>query len=281
MLGFSILVSLSFFFGQFIAHDIDPAVLMTLRFAVAGLVLWGLLWATGAAPVWRGFWRFLLIGGCMAIYFITMFEALRRTSAVSAAAVFTLTPLIATGFGLLLLRQRTGPYVMVALCIGALGALWVIFRADLDALLRFRIGPGEAIFTIGAVAHAAVPALIRKLCYDISPLQSSLGASLGALVVTGVYAAPDMLTTPWATLPLQVWLVLIYLAVVTTAVTFFLLQFASTRLPGPKVMAYTYLVPSWVVLSEIVLRGSWPAPALSWGIGGTILALVLLLRRDE
>jgi drug/metabolite transporter (DMT)-like permease len=280
MLAFSVLVSLSFFLGHGVARDIDPGVLMTLRFALASVVLWGVLRAFGVQPVLRGSWRFLLIGGCMAAYFITMFEALRLTSAVSTAAVFTLTPLLAAGFGLLILGQRTGPWVMTALIIGASGAIWVIFRADLAALMRFEVGPGETIFAFGTLAHAAVPALLRKLYREASALQSSFATTIGALIVTALYAAPDLWSTSYASLPARVWWVLAYLAVVTTACTFFLLQFASQRLPGTKVMAYTYLVPCWVVLWEVLAYARWPSPAILLGIGGAVVALLLLLRAE-
>ena len=280
MLAFSLLVSLSFFFGQFIASDIDPSALMALRFVVAIAILFVILRALRVEIVLRRFWRFALIGGCMAAYFITMFEALRLTTAVSTAAVFTLTPLLAAGFGLLLLGQRTGFWVLVALLIGAAGAIWVIFRADVSALLRFEIGPGEAIFFFGTVAHGAVPALLRRLCADVSPLQSSFATTLGALIVTGAYAFPELISTPFASLPPRVWWVMLYLAIVTTAGTFFLLQYASKRLPGSKVMAYTYLVPSWVIFWEIAALSRWPVPAILAGILATVIALVMLLRGE-
>ncbi|SUZ30832.1 hypothetical protein ROE7235_00561 [Roseibaca ekhonensis] len=277
MLLFSLLVSLSFFFGHFIAGDIDPGVLMALRFAVAAFMLWGLLLWLRVAPVWARFWRFALVGALMAIYFITMFEALARTTAVSTAAVFTLTPLMAAGYGWLILRHNTGPWVLAALLIGAAGAVWVIFRADLAALLRFEIGTGEAIFFFGALAHAAVPALLRRYCQDVSPLQSSFGTTVGALLVTWVYAAPEAMITPFLDLPARVWWVLAYLAIVTTALTFFLLQYASKRLPPAKVMAYTYLVPTWVVAWDIS-AGRWPASPILFGIAATLIALLMLLR---
>ncbi|MCL1628996.1 DMT family transporter [Roseibaca sp. V10] len=279
MLLFALLVSLSFFFGHFIAADIEPGVLMALRFALASVMLWGLLWWLGVRPVWARFWRFALIGALMAIYFITMFEALGRTTAVSTAAVFTLTPLMAAGYGWLILRQTTGPWVFSALLIGAIGAVWVIFRADLAALMRFEIGAGEAIFFFGALAHAAVPALLRRYCQDVSPLQSSFGTTLGALLVTLVYAAPEAVVTAFAELPARVWWVLAYLTIVTTALTFFLLQYASKRLPPAKVMAYTYLVPSWVVLWEIS-AGRWPAALILLGVAATLVALFMLLRAE-
>ncbi|MBT8423560.1 MAG: DMT family transporter [Boseongicola sp.] len=280
MLAFSLLVSLSFFFGHFIAPDIDPGALMALRFALATVFLLAVLKALGVPVVLARFWRFALIGGCMAAYFITMFEALRLTTAVSTAAVFTLTPLLAVCFGWVLLNQRTGPWVVAALLIGGAGAVWVIFRADLEALLRLEIGPGEAIFFFGTLAHGAVPALVRRLCVDVTPLQSSFATTLGALTVTCVYAFPALIETNLSSLPQRVWWVMAYLAIVTTAGTFFLLQYASKRLPGSKVMAYTYLVPSWVIFWEVVALSRWPAPAIFAGILATIVALLMLLRGE-
>ena len=81
-------------------------------------------------------------------------------------------------------------------------------------------------------------------------------------------------------MPGSVWGTLIYIAVVASAATFVLLQFATLRLPSAKVMAYTYLTPSWVILWEVALGNGVPG-ALVWiGVGLTVLALGLLLRED-
>jgi len=50
------------------------------------------------------------------------------------------------------------------------------------------------------------------------------------------------------------------------------------RLPAAKVMAYTYLVPSWVILWEIVLHGAVPPGLVLVGVALTVLALGLLLK---
>jgi drug/metabolite transporter (DMT)-like permease len=60
--------------------------------------------------------------------------------------------------------------------------------------------------------------------------------------------------------------------------TFVLLQYAALRLPAAKVMAYTYLVPSWVILWEIALHGAVPPGLVMVGVAMTMLALVLLLK---
>ena len=167
-----------------------------------------------------------------------------------------------------------------ALTIGAIGAIWVIFRADLDAVRRFEVGRGEALFTLGALAHALVPSLSRKLAHDMKPLQTSIGSVMGALIVAGIYGFRDVVSTDYAALSSTVWLVIAYLAIVTTAGTFFLVQYASQRLPAGKVMAYTYLVPSWVVMWEFLFNGATQPLALMAGVVATLLALVMLLRGE-
>ncbi|MEM6618077.1 MAG: DMT family transporter [Pseudomonadota bacterium] len=281
MLGFSALVAFSFTFGGLIARDIDPGVLTAARFIIATVVMGALALVLGQSltPVGRRPWRWMVIGGLMAVYFILMFEALRLTSPIATAAIFTLTPLMAAGLGLGINGTRTGGYAILALVIGALGALWVIFRADLARALAFDLGRGEAIFLIGAVCHAAVPAMTRRLAPDTTPLQAAFGVLCGAVFVTCVYAAPRALATDFTAMGPMVWAVIFYLAIFATALTFFLIQVAIPRLSPGKVMAYTYLVPSWVVLHALVLGGSEPA-LIYGGIGLTLVALILLLTED-
>ncbi|MEO0746652.1 MAG: EamA family transporter, partial [Pseudomonadota bacterium] len=101
----------------------------------------------------------------------------------------------------------------------------------------------------------------------------------GALLLTA-FGWRDLMATPWGALPGIVWVTLIYIAVFASAATFVLLQFATLRLPSAKVMAYTYLTPSWVILWEVALGNGVPG-ALVWiGVGLTVLALGLLLRED-
>lgn len=282
MLTFSLLVSFSFSFGSLVAKEIEPAVLTAIRFVISVAFLGGvaMVLGQGLGLIFRGLWRWVAIGGLMAIYFVTMFEALRLTTAVSTAAVFTLTPLMAAGLGLLVNRQKTDQATLIAILIGGVGAVWVIFRADLARVLAFDVGWGEIIFFLGAICHAAVPAVTRKLRGAATPLQAAFGASLGALIVTAIYAAPAALATDFATLRPLVWWVAVYLGIMTTALTFFLIQFAIPRLSPGKVMAYTYLVPSWVVLYDLG-GGTTQPPLLFIGIGLTLLALALLLRPER
>jgi len=282
MLAFSALVAGSFSFGSLIAGEIDPVALNAARFALAGGVI-GAAAALGPglhAHQFRAPWRFLVLGGVFGLYFVLMFEGLKTAPPVSTAAVFTLTPVMSALFGWLLLRQVTTPRMALALAVGAAGALWVIFRADLGALVAFDIGRGEAVYFVGCVAHAAYTPLVRKLNRGEPALVFTFGMMVAALLILTLYGLPAIRATEWTALRPLVWMVLVYLALFASAMTFVLLQYAALRLPSAKVMAYTYLTPSWVIGWEIVLGHGVPRWLVLGGIGLTILALGLLLKEE-
>lgn len=283
MLAFSALVAGSFSLGSMIAGDIAPAALNALRFWIASALIGAVALATTGLPRrhFRAPWRFLLLGGTFAAYFVLMFEGLKTAPPVSAAAVFTLTPILSAGFGWLLLRQITTPWIALALAVGAGGALWVIFRADLSALLAFRVGAGEAIYFWGCVAHALYTPMVRWLNRGEPAVAFSFGMMIAGGIVLTVYGWSDIVATDWARLPTLVWVGLIYVSIFASAFTFVLLQFATLRLPSSKVMAYTYLTPSWVILWEIALGHGAPRGLVLVGVAMTVVALVMLLENEE
>ncbi|MDD9726879.1 DMT family transporter [Roseovarius sp. SK2] len=282
MLAFSGLIAGSFALGSMAAPHIAPTALNAVRFILASVLLGSAAWATVGIPrtTWQAPWRYLLLGGSMGLYFVMMFEALKTAAPVSAAAVFTLTPIMSGLFGYILLRQVMTPRMGVALVIGAAGALWVIFDADLQALLRFEMGRGEVIFFFGCIAHAFYTPLVRKLNRGERPIVFSFGAMVAAAGLIALAGWSDMRSTDWPGLPAIVWITIIYTAVAATAITFVLLQYASLRLPSAKVMAYTYLTPTWVICWQAALGHALPPPLILVGVGLTIVALVLLLK-DE
>lgn len=280
MLAFSALVAGSFSFGRLAAPHIDPMALNALRFALA-LVFMG-AWVLGRGLLrpehLRAPWRYLVLGGLFAIYFTLMFEGLKTGGAVSLAAVFTLTPVMAAGFGWLLMRQVTTPRMALALTVAAAGAVWVIFDADPAAIARFELGRGAAIFFVGCIAHALYAPMVPRLRRTEPVTVLSLGTICGALLVLLIAGAPALVRTDWAALPWIVWAVILYLAIFASTLTFALIQYAALRLPGAKVMAYTYLTPVWVIGWQAALGAGLPPAAILPGIGAVVLGLVLLLK---
>lgn len=283
MLCFAVLVSGSFSLGGMAAPFIDPAVLNAVRFVIAAAILWG--WALASGGVTRSVaaapWRYFVLAGLFVIYFVTMFEGLKTAAPVSMAAVFTLNPALTAVFGYIIVRQVTTPRMALAILVGGVGALWVIFDADWQALLRFEVGRGEAIYFWGCVAHAMYAPMLRLLSRGEPGVVFNAGIlSAGALILC-VWAARDLWAMDWQALPAIVWWTILYVAFAATGITFLILRYATLRLPAAKVMAYTYIVPSTVILWELALGQGVPGLEILPGVLLTAFSLLLLVKDEE
>ena len=283
MLAFSGLVAGSFALGVRVANEITPAAFTLIRFIIAVSILLTIILVKTefTRKVFEAPWRFFMLGACIAIYFVLMFEGLKVASSVSLAAVFTFAPLLSGFFGYLLMRQKMSISIFLALIIGGAGALWVVFEGNLDRLMMLEFGFGEMIFFCGVVFHAIYTPLSRKLNRGESPLVFAFATTLGATVLMVFYGLGDVYQTNLFELSWMVWLTLIYTAAFASALTFFLIQFATLVLPSSKVMAYTYLVPSWALVWELGLGKTILPDNIGLGILLTILALIILLWAPE
>ncbi len=283
MLGFSFGIAGSFSLGGLVANLISPVALTASRFALAAMLI--AIVVSLDAPLsrdhMRGLWRYAVGGMLMAMYFVPMFVALKTASPVSISTVFTLTPLLSGLFGWLLLRQRMTRSMGLALAIGALGAVWVIFRGDLAAMQSLHIGTGEMIFFVGCVAHALYTPFVRKVNRGEPVQVFVLGMLISGAVLLGVYGWRDIAATPWTALPAIVWITMAYLTIIATALTFLAVSYASLRIPAAKVMAYTYLTPSWVLVWEAALGHGLPDARIIIGFVAIIMALLMLLRTES
>ena len=282
MLGFSALVAGSFSLGAIVANDIAPQAITAARFTLATIVMGMVAFLQGG--IRRAYlqapWRYFVLGALFSLYFVLMFEGLKTANPVSAAAVFTLMPLMSALFGWWLLRQVTTRRMALALGIAACGALWVIFRGDLAAVRSLDIGRGEMIYFIGCIAHALYIPMVRKLNRGEGAAVFTFGMLVAGSITLGIVGFVDIRATDWTALPGMVWITIGYLTLFSTAASFFLLQYASLCLPSAKVMAYSYLTPAWVMLWEIGFGSLLPPTPVLFGIGATVIALLMLLRKE-
>lgn len=119
---------------------------------------------------------------------------------------------------------------------------------------------------------------MRKLNRGEAAIVFTFWTMVAGTAVMLVWGWQALAATDWAALPAIVWVTLAYVTVAATAMTFFLLQYAALRLPAAKVMAYTYLVPAWVILWELAVHGAAPPALVLPGVALTCLALALLLK---
>jgi drug/metabolite transporter (DMT)-like permease len=280
MIAVAALISSSFSLGSLVARDIAPVALTFARFGLATVVFAFVMMATRtrlqiSVPL---LFRAAIPAAILAIYFVTMFIALETVSPLSTGAVFALVPCLSALLAWAVLNRKLSARSIVLLIIAGLGAVWVIFDGSIEKLIKFRVGYGEMIYFVGCALYASYPVFLQKTARgDSSILLTFLSFSI-AMLLLGIYDTSLILSTQWAELTLFQCSVIAWLAIVPTAITFFLMQYASLRLPPAKVMAYTYLTPACIVPIEIAIGHGIPSLSVMSGIAIILIALTAFER---
>jgi drug/metabolite transporter (DMT)-like permease len=281
------LVATSFTVGAAITHGLEPELLTLLRFALATVLFAPyVVWRHGLAiPSPRALAGYAVISACIVTFFWAMFEALRLTSALNAGALYTLLPGIAALFAAMLVRERLGAHRMVALALGGVGALWVVFRGDLDLFLALAFNAGDMIFVGGLLAMGLYTPLVRRLNRDepaaVMTFWTMATGTLWLLLVNNT----AVFETDWSQIEIEVFAGIAYLAVFTTIISFFILQHATLHIGPTRVMSYGYLNPALVVAVEWALGKGLPTMMTLPGVAIIVVATVVVQsgigRRDR
>lgn len=281
MLLWALIVGLSFPAVAHMSEGLPPLLLTALRFALAAVALCPLVARTpGARPGLAGAVLYGFMGLCIAGFFGAMFWAAHRASALSLSTLYVSVPLLAYGLGRALGVERRDGWLLLALVLGALGALALNWSArhQQDGL---RLGPGELGFFAGCVGSALYPVLTKwGLRKGWLPPQAAPRTFFSLLAGSALIGLLGLLTESPRRLGAMTVvdaLLLLYLGVISSGLTFWLIQRATATLTPAKVTAYSYLVP-FVSFLPLLIRG----PSIGWvwmaAIALVVAAVALLLR---
>jgi len=281
MLVFAFLVSTSFTIGKTITYALDPAALTFLRFSLAVVIFIIILTVSRdrlGFPGLKSWPRYLFLALLLVIFFVTMFEGLRWTTSLAAGAVFTLVPFLTAIVALIFFGQKMKPVSFTSLLVASLASVWIMFGGDLEALMSLKLGKGELIFLVGCISYAGYTPAVQKLHKGDRVIHLTLWTIFAGAILLLIYGSQAILETQWHLVPSYVYLSIGWLATFTTAVTFYLIQYAAVRLPSVKVMAYTLLIPVFILLQQLVGGGSWPDLSVMIALGVLSAAMLVLQR---
>ena len=180
--------------------------------------------------------------------------------------------------------ERRAGQLLGILTLGAVGALGLAWAESGGQLGELQFGVGEAAFFVGCLASASYPVLSkwglnRGWLSQRAELRTFWSLLTGSVLVgaAGLIGEDPQQLAP---MTLSDGLLLAYLGVFSTGVTFWLLQRATAVLTPGAVTAYSYLVPFVSMLLLLIdqpQRIGW-----HWLPGSLLvmLAIAVLLRRD-
>ncbi|NIL21695.1 DMT family transporter [Yersinia mollaretii] len=280
MLGFTALLGGSFIASATISNALPPMVITWMRYAIASLLFMVLLAGQGLLklPHYRDLGRYTLISLPPLVYFACMIFSLQTTSALNSSALYTTVPLMSLIMSILLLNAKSTWPIFIALLLGILGALLIIFKGDLSQLLQLSLMPSDYLFLFGCLGMALNPIVVKKLHRGEHALVLT-GWSLmcATLLLTAVvaYQLPDI---EWRNINVTTWSGVLYLATFATALSFFLFQKACIVLSPAKISGYVYLIPLSVIATNGLLGQEIQWQEIASGAGLVMIAMAILIK---
>ncbi|CAI8796853.1 DMT family transporter [Pseudomonas sp. IT-P253] len=285
MLLWALLIAASFSAAAQVSQAIDPILLTGLRLLFCCVVFLPLRLFNGdTAMTARGLLGHAMLGLLLAVYFGSLFEALRYTSAVNTGTMFTLVPLLTLLFEAVLmpdssLKQRVLPMLMAA----AGAVLLVLKGTEPDELPSLY---AVSVYGVGCLAMALYSPLSQRLKAHSLKGRGPVGMTFwnmlfGALFLlllcgfSGGWRSASLLT-------LNDFFWLIYLALFATLATFWLLHRAIGVIAPSSVISYIYLSTLFITLFHWLWLRQSPLPLEVLGatlVGLGMLALLMSSRR--
>jgi drug/metabolite transporter (DMT)-like permease len=267
--GHAVLIAVTLIWGTTFAvtksslDHVPPLYFLAWRFSIAAAVLAALNFRALPSVTWEELLGGLVMGMTLTVGYITQTVGMVYSSAAKAGFITGLAVVLVPLVGAIFFRRRPGFFVYIAAAVAAVG----LALLTLDPSEGWSIGLGEIYLLTCAVAFA-----FNILCLGYFAPRCRVGVLTTlqiAVIAVVCWLATSILETP---VPLsgQMWLSLLYLAVVATVITFSG-QVWGQRLVSPERAALIYtLEPVFTAFFARLLLGE-TLPAT--GVLGSILIM--------
>lgn len=209
--------------SKVVLEVVPPFTLLAMRLLLgaASLAAW-LLWRRTTLRFERRLWVQLLGVGVLG-YGVSLgfqFTGTKLSTAANGAVITAATPAFVYLFALLFLRERVSRRRLTALLLSTIGVLLVVNPAQ--AQLNSRLWIGNLLLVGAAITWALYSVLTRKVTQQTDVLVFTFIAFLGGLIPVLPAAALELQSQTLGTISPGIFLGIVYLGVVSTAIAAYL-----------------------------------------------------------
>lgn len=244
----------SFPIGAVVAGELPSTVLIFLRFLVAALLFapFVILKYGRKLPSPRRLLGYMFLSIPSVVFFCCMFESLKYTSVINTGALYTLVPGITAVYAIFINSERLSGKRAAYLSIGILGAIWIVIRGNLDTLLSFNFNKGDGIFLVGCLFTALQNPLTKRL-YKQEPMSvMTFWLLLSGSILLGAFSFHEFDEIEWTEMSWKVYPAIVYLALFSTLISFFIRQKVVIEIGATKVSSYGLLAPFFVIIFSLL-----------------------------
>lgn len=276
------LMASSFVVSKDLLPYANPIASTGLRFILASILMLPIVWKRNQWKINTSFIgskvmvQYSFISLFLVLFFLGLFEALKTTSAIRTSVIYTLVPLISVVLTYIVLKLKTSKTKLLGFILGTTGAIWVLLTINPESVKLLQWNPGDGIFIAACFSLSLHIILVKKWGGDVPPAQGAFYIMTigGIMLLPFLFLFGDLPIVAWQ--KIQFWKTLLYLTIFTTMATFFLQQYLVQQVGPNRLLAFTYLIPGLVAISQgLVAPQLWNSLP---GIVLTLLALYLISR---
>jgi len=261
-------------------REIRPFTLALLRFCIASAILLSLLgFARRAIELRKGLpWGRL---GLMGLIGVTVFFPLQNlglvyTSASEASLILGSIPILTAGLSALFLKERLTLSRAIGVLVSGAGVALVVLESGGGAGRGSLLG--NFLILAAALAWSLYTIIGRGVSQQMPHIVVSAFSTLAGTVALVPFAAYECWRYGFGPISSQTWLAVLFLGIVASASTFFLYNYALTRLEAGEAGVYVNLAPIVTVVGGALFLGESLSVCQLLG-GAFVLAGVYLAGR--
>jgi drug/metabolite transporter (DMT)-like permease len=264
----------SYLFMRYAVPHLGPILMIELRVLIAGLALAAFVYASGRGIEWRQHWRgYLFVGAIgLALPFALIAEALTVIDASTAAILNALSPLWATIFAALWIRDPITPAKMAGITLCLIGTAVLVGWTPTPITHRELVAASMSVAATALYGFTIVFTKVRLK--GASPMATSAATLLFAALALVPFTPLDR---DLSADPATAWWALAGLAIVSTTVAFIFYYRLIADVGPVKAITVTLLVPIFGMIWGVLLLGEPVTPGRLAGCAVILLGCSLIL----
>jgi drug/metabolite transporter (DMT)-like permease len=255
-------------------REISPTTLIFTRFAIGSVILLAIV--RELPP--RESWPSLALMGFIGVFVHQMLQsyALTMTSAIHTGWLIAISPIWSAILAAIFLRERFGPWKVIGLIGGTVGALIVITRGDFSpAVLQLPSTRGDLLILISTVNWSIYSVVGHATIRRLGPRLATSGAMLfGTLMLAPLF----VIHRGWRELPRLSdggWTAVLFLGIGCSALGYLFWYGALETVEVSRVAAFLHIEPLFTFVAAIgVLHEQ---VSLTTVVGGLLVIVSVLL----
>jgi len=242
----------AFVAGKHVSGHLDPFSIAFLRFAMAALLLLGLIWRKehGLPRLDRAQILAVTVLGATGIfaYNAMFFKGLSLMEAGRASLIIATCPAFIAVASAAFLREKLGWTRVTGILLSVLGAAMVISRGDVRGILAGGIGAGEVLILGCVLCWVAYSLMGKVVMRTLSPLVTVFYSVVAGTAALFVSACLEGLGANLSQTSVLDWLAIAYMAVFATVIGFVWFYEGVKQIGATRAGLFINFVPVFAVL---------------------------------